>query len=55
MEYIDLHCDTLSLCAFSGKPVPMNNNSFSVDFERMRKAGCAAQFFAVFFSMAGKA
>lgn len=48
MAYIDLHCDTLLLKNFPDRPDTLAENSWSVDFRRMRTGGCAAQFFAVF-------
>lgn len=50
MNYIDWHCDTLSM--FRNEPADGDSlwsNRGSVDFERMVRAGCAAQFFAIFF------
>lgn len=47
MKFIDMHCDTLMHLAKNGKE-NLIKNSFCVDFERMQKGGCLAQFFAVF-------
>ena len=46
MNYIDWHCDTLSM--FRNEPADGDSlwsNRGSVDFERMVRAGCAAQVF----------
>ncbi|MBQ7058875.1 MAG: dipeptidase [Firmicutes bacterium] len=49
MHYIDFHCDTLLMF---GKPETspdaLYQNDLSVDFLRMKKADCGAQFFATF-------
>ena len=47
MKFIDLHVDTL-LYLRRNPHETMLKNSASVDFERMRLGGCAAQFFAIF-------
>ena len=48
MGYIDFHCDTLLLNNFPETSENLYCNSRSVDFCRMKKAECNAQFFAVF-------
>ncbi|XTB06303.1 dipeptidase [Treponema denticola] len=49
MNYIDLHCDTLMMTwkEDAGETI-VSNKSFSVDFERLKKSGAYAQFFAIF-------
>lgn len=46
MGYIDMHCDTLMVYASEIKE-DLYENSLSVDIRRLRKAGAAAQFFAI--------
>ena len=46
MKYIDLHCDTLTVCCDSGQGIV--KNSLQTDIERLKKSGCAAQCFAIF-------
>lgn len=48
MKLIDLHCDTLNKIYESGKEISLLQNDFHVDFEKLKKAECAAQFFALF-------
>ncbi|MGM0396460.1 MAG: dipeptidase [Bacillota bacterium] len=49
MKFIDLHCDTLMHTVGKEEPLSLlRNNKTSVDFERMKKGGSLAQFFAVF-------
>lgn len=49
MQYIDMHCDTLSQ-AFMKKRESIFRlpDDFMVDLERMQAGGCLAQFFAIF-------
>jgi len=47
MKFIDLHVDTL-LHVRRNKNESLLKNTASVDFERMKKGGCAAEFFAIF-------
>ncbi|MCH5147995.1 MAG: membrane dipeptidase [Clostridiales bacterium] len=46
MNYIDLHCDTLTACCDSGQGIIENN--LQADVERLKKSGCTAQCFAIF-------
>lgn len=46
MNYIDLHCDTLTVCCDSGQGII--KNSLQADVERLKKSGCMAQCFAIF-------
>lgn len=46
MKYIDLHCD--SATAAFDKGYPLSNGSLHVNFEKLKKCGCAAQCFAIF-------
>lgn len=46
MKYIDMHCDTLMLYA-SKDNKGLFENTKSVDIKRLKKAGTAAQFFAI--------
>lgn len=48
MPYMDLHCDTLTQAALLGRRSLTDFPEAAVDVNRLRKAGCAAQFFAVF-------
>lgn len=45
MAYMDLHCDTLQV--FAGVGGSLYENHMAVDVKRLRRAGCLAQFFAV--------
>ncbi len=45
MKYIDLHCDTLMM--FAGEGGSLCENDMAVDFKRLKKGDCLAQFFAV--------
>ncbi|MCI8504964.1 MAG: membrane dipeptidase [Lachnospiraceae bacterium] len=45
MKYIDLHCDTLMM--FAGEQGNLYENTMAVDFTRLKKGNCLAQFFAV--------
>lgn len=46
MKYIDLHCDTLTVCADRG--ADLKNCGLQTDLEKLNKSGCAAQCFAIF-------
>lgn len=46
MNYIDMHCDTLTFA--SDKGLSLRKNNLQLDFERLCAAGCAAQCFAIF-------
>lgn len=46
MNYIDLHCDTLTACCDSGQGII--KNSLQSDVDRLKKSGCVAQCFAIF-------
>ena len=46
MNYIDMHCDTLTFA--NDKGLSLRKNNLQLDFERLRAAGCAAQCFAIF-------
>ena len=46
MKYIDLHCDTLTVCCDSGQSIIKNN--LQADVERLIKSGSIAQCFAIF-------
>lgn len=46
MRYIDLHCDTLTVCCEKGQSII--ENDLQADAERLRKSGCIAQCFAIF-------
>lgn len=47
MKYIDLHCDTLMFIP-NGEETLLSNTTASVDFRRLKKGNCLAQFFAIF-------
>lgn len=53
MKYIDLHCDTLTACAQYGGS--LKDFRGQVNFEKLKKSGCAAQCFAVFTDGGGAA
>ena len=46
MKYIDLHCDSATVC--SDKGYALANNGLHVNLEKLKKADCAAQCFAIF-------
>ncbi len=46
MRYIDLHCDTLTVCADGGGS--LKNCNLQVNLNKLNTGGCAAQCFAVF-------
>ena len=46
MKYIDLHCDSATVSLDRG--YPLTNNGLHVNFEKLNKADCAAQCFAIF-------
>lgn len=48
MKYIDMHCDTLEKCFLKGHEDFTSLPEFMIDVERLKKAGAAAQFFAMF-------
>lgn len=49
MRFIDMHCDTLLKTAIHGNTGDLyQNEGTAVDFERMKKGGQLAQFFAIF-------
>ncbi|MBP0980352.1 MAG: dipeptidase [Oscillospiraceae bacterium] len=48
MKFIDMHCDTLMPFVRGGDYNLFSNNG-QVDFQKMKKGGALAQFFAVFF------
>lgn len=49
MSFIDLHCDTLLKALFDGAPSAYDLPAAMLDAKRLRQAGAAAQFFAIFF------
>ena len=50
MEWIDMHCDTLSETGKQKKE--LKSNDLCVDLERLRRAGACAQFFACYVNAA---
>lgn len=48
MSIIDLHCDTILKLMDDKESLGLYKNDFSVDIEKLNKAGSAAQFFALF-------
>lgn len=46
MKYIDMHCDTLTVCADKGKN--LFDCGLQTDLEKLNEGGCTAQCFAVF-------
>ena len=46
MKYIDLHCDSATVC--SDKGYPLTNNGLHVNLKKLKEADCAAQCFAIF-------
>ena len=55
MEFIDMHCDSLTVLLLTDREKADLNHAKStmVDFERMKKGGQTAQFFAVFLPAPG--
>ncbi|MCI8514981.1 MAG: membrane dipeptidase [Lachnospiraceae bacterium] len=47
MNFIDLHCDTLTVFADREHPGSLFANESGVDFQKMKAGGVTAQFFAV--------
>lgn len=47
MNWIDMHCDTLSML-LDEKNAGLDRNSLCVDIERLKESGAAAQFFACY-------
>ncbi len=47
MKLIDMHCDTI-FELFRGENMDLRQNTLCIDLEKMKKAECAAQFFACF-------
>lgn len=52
MKLLDLHCDTILRCADeeSGR-FGLGRNPYCIDIEKLKKAGAAGQFFAVYVDM----
>lgn len=48
MNYIDMHCDTLSEALVRGQKTAKSLEGTMVDVERLKRSGAAAQFFAMF-------
>lgn len=46
MKYIDLHCDSATVCLDRG--YPLSDNGLHVNLDKLKKADCAAQCFAIF-------
>lgn len=46
MNYVDLHCDSATVCADRG--CALTNGSLHVNFEKLRTSGSIAQCFAIF-------
>lgn len=46
MKYIDLHCDTATVCLDGG--YPLANAPLQVNLQKLNRAECAAQCFAIF-------
>lgn len=46
MNYIDLHCDTLTECSDKGES--LFENSLQASLQKLNESGCAAQCFAIF-------
>ena len=46
MKYIDLHCDSATVCLDRG--YPLTNNNLHVNLRKLREANCAVQCFAIF-------
>lgn len=51
MNWIDMHCDTLSML-LDEKNAGLDRNSLCVDIERLKESGAAAQFFACYVNAA---
>lgn len=48
MNYIDMHCDTLSEALVRGQKTAKSLEGTMVDVERLKRSGAAGQFFAMF-------
>lgn len=48
MRYIDMHCDTLAEALVRQSDTAKRLDGTMVDVERLKEAGCGAQFFAMF-------
>ncbi|MCH3972670.1 MAG: dipeptidase [Oscillospiraceae bacterium] len=49
MRFIDLHCDTLGVCAMHpGEKMQLAENNCQLDLKRLKQAGSMAQVFAAF-------
>ena len=46
MKYIDLHCDSATVCLDRG--YALTNNDLHVNLDKLKEADCAAQCFAIF-------
>lgn len=46
MKYLDMHCDTVTACFDKGYSVA--NGQLQINSDKLKKAGCAAQCFAIF-------
>ena len=46
MKYIDMHCDSATVALDGG--YPLTNGPLHVNFEKLKRAECAAQCFAIF-------
>ena len=51
MNFIDLHCDTLSKVLGDSRPGILEQNDKAVDFTGMRQSGCMLQVFASFLNL----
>ena len=52
MKFIDMHCDTISsiyLDRMGGEVKKLRENNGHVDLARLKKGGCLAQNFALFY------
>lgn len=54
MNYIDMHCDTLSAALDMGRKTADHLDGTMADTARLREAGAAAQFFAMFLDQGGR-
>ncbi|MDE6586387.1 MAG: dipeptidase [Clostridia bacterium] len=46
INYTDMHCDTVTVCA--DRVADLRENGFQLDLKRLSSSGCAAQCFAIF-------
>lgn len=51
MNFIDMHCDTISRIYNSKENISLRDNNFQVDLNKLKKSNSKAQFFALFLDL----